>query len=105
MVVLKGHVSPELAGLALTYAAHISGVFQFTIRLMSDTETRFISVERIVNHTEVKSFPNSILFPFRLIIIISETRAGREQQTVDKRTPRLAFERKCKISKRQVVLR
>lgn len=53
VVILKGHLAPALAGLALTYAAHISGVFQFTVRLMSDTEARFISVERIVNHIEV----------------------------------------------------
>jgi ATP-binding cassette subfamily C (CFTR/MRP) protein 5 len=46
-VLMKGEVAPALAGLALSYAAHISGIFQYTIRLMSETETRFISVERI----------------------------------------------------------
>ncbi|XP_023713114.1 multidrug resistance-associated protein 5 isoform X5 [Cryptotermes secundus] len=46
-VVLHGQVPPALAGLALAYAAHISGVFQYTTRLVSETEVRFISVERI----------------------------------------------------------
>lgn len=46
-VILHGQVPPALAGLALAYAAHISGVFHYTVRLMSDTEVRFISVERL----------------------------------------------------------
>jgi ATP-binding cassette subfamily C (CFTR/MRP) protein 5 len=46
-VILHGQVPPALAGLALAYAAHISGVFHYTVRLMSDIEVRFISVERL----------------------------------------------------------
>ncbi|XP_066602982.1 ATP-binding cassette sub-family C member 5-like isoform X3 [Prorops nasuta] len=48
VVFLKGDISPALAGLALTYCAQISGVFQFTVRVMSEAETRFINVERII---------------------------------------------------------
>lgn len=35
------------AGLALSYAAHLSGVFQFTARLATETEAKFVSVERM----------------------------------------------------------
>ncbi|KAL0274896.1 UNVERIFIED_CONTAM: hypothetical protein PYX00_002924 [Menopon gallinae] len=48
VVILKGEVAPALAGLALAYSAQISGIFQYTIRLMSETEGRFISVERVI---------------------------------------------------------
>ncbi|CAK9831718.1 ATP-binding cassette sub-family C member 5 [Anthophora retusa] len=46
-IVLKGQIPPALAGLAMAYAAQMTGVFQYTVRLMAETETRFISVERI----------------------------------------------------------
>ncbi|XP_015521892.2 ATP-binding cassette sub-family C member 5 isoform X1 [Neodiprion lecontei] len=49
VIALKNTVPAPLAGLALSYSAHIAGVFQYTIRLVSETEVRFISVERI-NH-------------------------------------------------------
>ena len=63
-VILHGQVPPALAGLALAYAAHISGVFHYTVRLMSDTEVRFISVERMnlyheVNNTIVSALTDS----------------------------------------------
>ena len=63
-VFLHGQVPPALAGLALAYAAHISGVFHYTIRLMSDTEVRFISVERMnlyhkVNNTIVSALTDT----------------------------------------------
>nr|CAD7397359.1 unnamed protein product [Timema cristinae] len=47
VIALHGQVPPALAGLALAYSAHISGMLQYTIRLLSETEARFISVERI----------------------------------------------------------
>lgn len=56
VVLLKGQVPAALAGLALTYAAHISGVFQYTIRLLSETESRFISVERMQTAIQVPTF-------------------------------------------------
>ncbi|XP_043273528.1 multidrug resistance-associated protein 5-like isoform X1 [Venturia canescens] len=49
VVFLKGQVPPALAGLAMSYSGQMSGVFQFTMRTFSETELRFISVERI-NH-------------------------------------------------------
>lgn len=53
---LKGEVAPAYAGLALTYSAQICGVLQFTIRLLSENEARFISVERIQNNIEVSVY-------------------------------------------------
>jgi hypothetical protein len=60
-VVLHGQVPPALAGLALAYAAHISGVFQYTTRLVSETELRFISVERINSYIKVRYIASSIV--------------------------------------------
>jgi hypothetical protein len=54
-VFLHGQVPPALAGLALAYAAHVSGVFHYTVRLMSETEVRFISVERMNLYHEVNN--------------------------------------------------
>ncbi|XP_063238702.1 ATP-binding cassette sub-family C member 5-like isoform X1 [Bacillus rossius redtenbacheri] len=47
VIFLHGQVPAALAGLALAYSSQISGVFQYTTRLLSETEARFISVERI----------------------------------------------------------
>ncbi|XP_037076483.1 multidrug resistance-associated protein 5-like [Pollicipes pollicipes] len=46
-----GSVPAAFAGLALAYAAQLSGLFQFTVRLSSETEARFTSVERIDAYT------------------------------------------------------
>lgn len=53
VIMLQDSVPPALAGLALSYSAHISGVLQYTIRLVSETELRFISVERINHYLRV----------------------------------------------------
>ena len=44
-----GKISAAASGLALSYAAQLSGIFQFTVRLATDTQARFVSVERIYN--------------------------------------------------------
>ena len=67
-IILHGQVPPALAGLALSYAAHISGVFHYTVRLISETEVRFISVERLnlchaVNNTIVSALTNTSIMP------------------------------------------
>ncbi|XP_056675895.1 ATP-binding cassette sub-family C member 5 isoform X4 [Monodelphis domestica] len=49
IVLLHGQISPAYAGLAISYAVQLTGLFQFTVRLASETEARFTSVERI-NH-------------------------------------------------------
>ncbi|XP_073676055.1 LOW QUALITY PROTEIN: ATP-binding cassette sub-family C member 5 [Garra rufa] len=49
IVFMHGHIPPAYAGLAISYAVQLNGLFQFTVRLLSETEARFTSVERI-NH-------------------------------------------------------
>ncbi|CAH1408376.1 unnamed protein product [Nezara viridula] len=46
-IVMKGSVPASLAGLAIAYATTLSGMLQFTLRLITDNEVKFISVERI----------------------------------------------------------
>ncbi|XP_053092755.1 ATP-binding cassette sub-family C member 5 [Pangasianodon hypophthalmus] len=49
IIIMHGHISPAYAGLAISYAVQLTGLFQFTVRLLSEMEARFTSVERI-NH-------------------------------------------------------
>ncbi|CAL8263711.1 unnamed protein product [Lota lota] len=49
IVFMHRQIPPAYAGLALSYAVQLTGLFQFTVRLLSETEARFTSVERI-NH-------------------------------------------------------
>uniref|UniRef100_A0A2C9JFB3 Multidrug resistance-associated protein 5 n=1 Tax=Biomphalaria glabrata TaxID=6526 RepID=A0A2C9JFB3_BIOGL len=50
LLVLLGydHLNPSLAGLALSFALQLSGLFQYTARLTVETEARFNSVHRIL---------------------------------------------------------
>lgn len=50
VIALRNQIPPALAGLAMAYATQMTGVFQYTVRLMAETETRFISVERISHY-------------------------------------------------------
>ncbi|CAH1245355.1 ABCC5, partial [Branchiostoma lanceolatum] len=47
VVVMHGSVPPAMAGLALSSVIQMTGLFQFTVRLSSETEARFTSVQRI----------------------------------------------------------
>ncbi|TSQ35288.1 Multidrug resistance-associated protein 5 [Bagarius yarrelli] len=47
IVIMHGHIPPAYAGLAISYAVQLTGLFQFTVRLVSEMEARFTSVERI----------------------------------------------------------
>lgn len=47
VAVMHGQIPPAYAGLAISYAMQLTGLFQFTVRLASETEARFTSVERI----------------------------------------------------------
>lgn len=49
IVLMHGQIPSAYAGLAISYAVQLTGLFQFTVRLASETEARFTSVERI-NH-------------------------------------------------------
>uniref|UniRef100_T1J568 Multidrug resistance-associated protein 5 n=1 Tax=Strigamia maritima TaxID=126957 RepID=T1J568_STRMM len=46
VVLSHNQVPAAYAGLALAYAAQLSGLFQYTVRLSTETEARFTSVER-----------------------------------------------------------
>ncbi|XP_073445373.1 ATP-binding cassette sub-family C member 5 [Dendrobates tinctorius] len=50
IVLMHGEISPAYAGLAMSYAVQLTGLFQFTVRLASETEARFTSVERISHY-------------------------------------------------------
>ncbi|XP_029021322.1 ATP-binding cassette sub-family C member 5 isoform X2 [Betta splendens] len=49
IVFMHNQIPPAYAGLAISYAVQLNGLFQFTVRLLTETEARFTSVERI-NH-------------------------------------------------------
>nr|XP_045601897.1 ATP-binding cassette sub-family C member 5-like isoform X2 [Procambarus clarkii] len=49
---LRGSVDASFAGLALAYSAQLSGIFQYTVRLSTETEARFTSVQRIINYSK-----------------------------------------------------
>ncbi|XP_047209979.1 ATP-binding cassette sub-family C member 5 isoform X3 [Girardinichthys multiradiatus] len=49
IVFMQNQIPPAYAGLAISYAVQLTGLFQFTVRLLTETEARFTSVERI-NH-------------------------------------------------------
>ncbi|KAK8748457.1 hypothetical protein OTU49_016157, partial [Cherax quadricarinatus] len=51
-LLLRGSVEASFAGLALAYSAQLSGIFQYTVRLSSETEARFTSVQRIMNYSK-----------------------------------------------------
>ncbi|XP_078266352.1 ATP-binding cassette sub-family C member 5-like isoform X2 [Rhinoraja longicauda] len=53
IVLMHGHIPPAYAGLAISYAVQLTGLFQFTVRLASETEARFISVERIHHYIKI----------------------------------------------------
>ncbi|XP_072049231.1 ATP-binding cassette sub-family C member 5-like isoform X2 [Amphiura filiformis] len=50
VVFTHGHIPPALAGLALSYATSLLGLFQYTIRLTTEVDAHFASVERIVDY-------------------------------------------------------
>lgn len=50
---LRGAVDASFAGLALAYAAQLSGIFQYTVRLSTETEARFTSVQRLSDCSKV----------------------------------------------------
>lgn len=52
MVLMHGLIPPAYAGLAISYAVQLTGLFQFTVRLASETEARFTSVERIHHYIQ-----------------------------------------------------
>lgn len=65
VTLFKNEISPAFAGLAMAYSTQMTGVFQYTVRLMSETEMRFISVERISYYLKVSNlFLACLVFHF-----------------------------------------
>ncbi|XP_078514280.1 ATP-binding cassette sub-family C member 5-like isoform X2 [Lissotriton helveticus] len=65
IVLMHGIIPPAYAGLAISYAVQLTGLFQFTVRLASESEARFTSVERIhhyINTLEPEAPPCGILY-------------------------------------------
>lgn len=61
LIVASGdQMPPALAGLAFTYSTQIVGVFQFAIRMASELELRFLSVERINHYIRVRQVLHSM---------------------------------------------
>ncbi|XP_069613612.1 ATP-binding cassette sub-family C member 5-like [Ranitomeya imitator] len=52
VVFMHGQIDVAYAGLAMSYAVQLTGLFQFTVRLVTETEARFTSVERIHYYIE-----------------------------------------------------
>ena len=48
-VVARGTISSSLAGLAMVYALQMTGIFQFSTRLVSETEAYLTGVERLAH--------------------------------------------------------
>ncbi|XP_061493478.1 ATP-binding cassette sub-family C member 5 isoform X2 [Rhineura floridana] len=55
IVLMHGQIPPAYAGLAISYGVQLTGLFQFTVRLASETEARFTSVERIDHYIKTLS--------------------------------------------------
>ncbi|KHJ46167.1 ABC transporter, ATP-binding protein [Trichuris suis] len=47
LVALSGSIEPAYAGMALSYAIQMSGIFQFAVRMQAEFEAKMISVERM----------------------------------------------------------
>ena len=46
-------IDPATLGLALSYLLQLAGLFQWAVRQSAETENFFVSVERIVQYTEL----------------------------------------------------
>ncbi|KAH9505166.1 Multidrug resistance-associated protein 5 [Bulinus truncatus] len=53
------HLNPSMAGLAISFALQLSGLFQYTARLAVETEARFTSVHRILTYINMTSSEQS----------------------------------------------
>nr|XP_020450128.1 multidrug resistance-associated protein 5-like isoform X2 [Monopterus albus] len=50
IVFMHNQIPPSYAGLAIAYVVQLTGLLQFTVRLLAETEARFTSVERISHY-------------------------------------------------------
>ncbi|XP_076436012.1 ATP-binding cassette sub-family C member 5-like [Babylonia areolata] len=52
IILTNEHITAAMAGLALSSAIQMTGLFQFTVRLATETEARFTSVQRVVDYSK-----------------------------------------------------
>ncbi|KAH9512009.1 hypothetical protein DERF_010425 [Dermatophagoides farinae] len=57
-VLSRNVLSPGLAGLAISYSLNITQVISFFVRTLTDVETNIVSVERMIEYTEVEQERN-----------------------------------------------
>lgn len=53
-VLSRGTLSPGVAGLAITYSLSITGVLGMFVRASTDLETNIVSIERLIEYSEVE---------------------------------------------------
>ncbi|XP_074658407.1 ATP-binding cassette sub-family C member 5-like isoform X2 [Tubulanus polymorphus] len=53
VVLLKSSIQPAYAGLAISYAIQMTGLFQYATRVAVDTESKFTSVERMEEYMKL----------------------------------------------------
>ncbi|XP_017479612.1 PREDICTED: multidrug resistance-associated protein 1-like [Rhagoletis zephyria] len=54
-VLSRGTVTPGMAGLAISYSLNITGVLGMFVRAATDLETNIVSIERLIEYSEVES--------------------------------------------------
>lgn len=59
-VIYRDTLSPGIAGISISYALNITAVLGVLVRFLTDLETNFVSVERIIEYTSVQ--PEVCLF-------------------------------------------
>lgn len=58
-VIERNTIDPGLAGLSLVYSLQLTGILNWLVRMMSETETEMVSVERISEYLELEQEPPS----------------------------------------------
>ena len=46
-------LSPGIAGISITYALSITGILSFLVRVFTQLETNFVSIERLIEYDNV----------------------------------------------------
>lgn len=64
VVVFHNWVPAAFAGLALAYSNQLTGMLQYTVRLVTEAESRFLSVQRIHSCIEVLSLKRCSLLNY-----------------------------------------
>jgi ABC-type multidrug transport system fused ATPase/permease subunit len=77
-VIARHHISPSVAGLAVTYSMQMTGLLQYTVRVQIMLEGCMASVERLVKYSEIEQEPAYGTKPE----VVERLRAAAELETV-----------------------